>query len=152
MDHARLALPPVGVGDWIVVQPVPLTCTGVTPHADPQAPDTVGVGQADLSMDLFPEVPVGEADQLQVLLSAVLHRLTPAHRHVSDLYDLRSHGAAPNICGSQGHVRSHTCVSLLLVCLFVVLVSLGSCLIQVLDQRWHHRSHQTLCVQVTVDS
>lgn len=71
--RAGLPFLPVGVFDRGPVQPVPLPGHGAATHADPHLLQVVCVGLEDFVADLSLEDSFWEADQVQLVVCAVLH-------------------------------------------------------------------------------
>lgn len=98
MHRARLALCPVGVSDCFLAQPVPLPSLGTPTHADPQVLQAVIIGLDNFVIDMFLMLSLWEADQLQIVVFAVLQGFSPAICHFSNFYNLWRQETTPEIC------------------------------------------------------
>lgn len=94
--RARFSLFPVGVADGFLVQPVPLPALGAAAHAYPQVWQAIIAGQFFIDVSL--KLSLGEADQVQTVVSAIRQGFPPAACHFSNQQNLWDQETPSWIC------------------------------------------------------
>lgn len=96
--RARFSLFPIGVGDGFLVQPVPLPSLGAAAHAYPQGCQAIIAGLSQFFVDVSLKLNLGEADQLQAVVSAIRQGFPPATCHFSNQQNLWGQETPSWIC------------------------------------------------------
>lgn len=97
INRARLTLCPVGFSHWFIAQPVPLSTASAPTHPYPQVHRACMFAQEDFVVDLCLVSSPGKAYQLQLLILAVLKRLSPSPCHCSNCDHLWDQKTAPEV-------------------------------------------------------